>query len=112
MRAELADRHIETEVGYNFSFRIISMQNRGLLPNYEASTAKLFISEIGQAVARTGVHAFGLYSNLWDEEDERAPAHALFTPRYVLDVPRTIAAGSSEIQRNIIATRGRGLPRS
>ena len=112
VRAEIADRYIETEVGFNFSFRIISMQNQGLIPNYEASTAKLFISETTQASARTGVRAFGLYSNLWDEDDPRAPAHALFTQRYVLDIPRTIAAGSSEIQRNIIATRGLGLPRA
>ena len=110
VRADIADRYIETDVGSNFSFRIISMQNSGLIPNYEASTAKMFISELSQRVARTGVTAFGLYSN-WDDEDRRAPARALYTRRYVLDVPRTIAAGSSEIQRNIIATRGLGLPR-
>ena len=111
VRADIADRYIETDVGSNFSFRIISMQNSGLIPNYEASTAKMFISELSQRVARTGVTAFGLYSNIWDDEDRRAPARALYTRRYVLDVPRTIAAGSSEIQRNIIATRGLGLPR-
>ena len=112
IRHEIADRYIETEVMYNFSFRIISMQNRGLIPNYEASITKLYISETTQESARTALHAFGLYGNLWDEHDERSPAHALFTRRYVLDIPGTIAAGSSEIQRNIIATRGLGLPRS
>ena len=111
LRHEVAERYIETEVGSNFSFRIISMQNAGQIPNYEASTAKMFISEAGQRLARTGTKIFGLYSNLWDPDGEWTPARAWFTQRYVTSIPATIAAGSSEIQRNIIATRGLGLPR-
>ncbi len=111
LRLEVADRYVESEVGSNFSFRIISMQNRGLIPNYEASMAKMFISEARQRLARTGTKLFGLYSNLWDPGDPHAPARASFTQDYVTSVPATIAAGSSEIQRNIIATRGLGLPR-
>ena len=111
IRHELAERFLETEVGQNFSMRIISMQNAGLIPNYEASVAKMFISESNQRVARTGTKLFGLYSNIWDEEHELAPSRATFTHRYVSTIPSTIAAGSSEIQRNIIATRGLGLPR-
>jgi alkylation response protein AidB-like acyl-CoA dehydrogenase len=111
LRHELADRYIETEVGYNFSFRIISMQNRGLIPNYEASTAKMFISEAGQRLQRTGTKVFGLYSNVWDGSSSHSPMHSTFTHGYVTSIPATIAAGSSEIQRNIIATRGLGLPR-
>ena len=111
LRHEVAERYIETEVGYNFSFRIISMQHAGQIPNYEASTAKMFISEAGQRLARTGTKVFGLYSNLWDPDGEWTPARASFTHRYVTSIPATIAAGSSEIQRNIIATRGLGLPR-
>jgi alkylation response protein AidB-like acyl-CoA dehydrogenase len=110
-RAELADRYIETQVGFNFSFRIVSMQARGLIPNYEASTAKLFMSELMQRNARTGMRVLGLYANIWDEDDARTPLHAYFTHRYINTVPYTIGGGTSEVQRNIIATRGLGLPR-
>ena len=111
IRAELADRAIDTEVCENFSLRVISMQAAGLIPNHEASLGKLRISETLQAIARTGVRAFGLYSNLWDPGDPRSPARADFTQRYLTSLPHTIGAGTSEIQRNIIATRGLGLPR-
>ena len=111
LRHEVSERYIESEVGSNFSFRIISMQNRGLIPNYEASTAKMFISESGQRLQRTGTKMFGLYSNVWEPSSPYAAAKASFTQGYVTSVPATIAAGSSEIQRNIIATRGLGLPR-
>ena len=111
VRNFITDCYIECEVGFNFSFRIISMQAAGVLPNYEASTAKMFISEVNQRTQRAGTRLFGLYANLWDENDPRAPARAQFTHRYVTTIPATIAGGSSEIQRNIIATRGLGLPR-
>ena len=111
IRHELAETFVQTEVLYNFSFRIISMQHAGQIPNYEASTAKLFASELRQTLARTGTKVFGLHSNLWDEDEEHAPMKAEFTRAYVMTVPATIAGGTSEIQRNIIATRGLGLPR-
>ena len=58
-----------------------------------------------------GTKVFGLYANLWDQEDPRSPMEASFTQGYVAGIPATIAGGSSEIQRNVIATRGLGLPR-
>ncbi len=111
LRHEMAEAYVQTEVLFNFSFRVISMQNRGLIPNYEASTSKLFNSELVQRVARLGTKVFGQYANLWDKDEARAPLGGDFTRLYVTSIPRTIAAGSSEIQRNIIATRGLGLPR-
>ncbi len=109
LRHELAQDYVETEVLNNFSFRIISMQNSGQIPNYEASTAKLFNSELNQKLARTGTKIFGLHANVWSGDP--APMKAKFTHSYVTSVSSTIAAGTSEIQRNIIATRGLGLPR-
>ncbi len=122
LRHQIADRYIETEVQFQFSFRIISMQSAGLIPNYEASTSKLFNSELTQKLARTGTQVFGLYSMFWGHDDDArntykdppnhwAPLDGDFTQNYVRSVPSTIAAGTSEIQRNIIATRGLGLPR-
>ena len=111
VRAAIADRWIESEVGFNFSFRIVSMQHSGLIPNYEASTAKLFMSELMQNTARTALKALGLHANVWAEDSRWTPMHAYFTHRYVTTIPNTIGGGTSEIQRNIIATRGLGLPR-
>ncbi len=111
LRVEVADRYIETEVMFNFSFRIISMQNAGQLPNYEASMSKLFNSELSQWAANTSAKVIGLYANLYDRDDERAPMQAQYSRGYLGASLATIRGGTSEVQRNIIATRGLGLPR-
>jgi alkylation response protein AidB-like acyl-CoA dehydrogenase len=110
-RLNIVDRYVESEVMFNFSFRIISMQDRGLIPNHEASVSKLFNSEMSQKIALTGTRVFGLYSNIYDRENALAPMKSRMTQSYLQSVSSTIAAGTSEIQRNIIATRGLGLPR-
>ena len=110
-RAELTDRYIESEVLFNFSFRIISMQSHGVVPNYESSVSKIFGATLEQTVARSAMKVFGLYSNVWDRTDEHASLASSFTQLYVHSIPRMIMGGSDEIQRNVIATRGLGLPR-
>jgi alkylation response protein AidB-like acyl-CoA dehydrogenase len=111
VRLELADRAIETEVLFNFAFRIVSIQNRGMVPNYEASVNKMFGSEVHQRLARSETKLWGLYGNVWDPKSKYAPMGAQHVQDYVGSVPHTIFSGSSEIQRNVIATRGLGLPR-
>jgi len=110
IRHEVADRHIETEVLFNFAFRIVSMQNRGLVPNYEASMAKLWGSELSQRMALLGMQMQGLYGQLG-----RGSPQAMLNGRVLsmfLESPaNTIRGGTSEVQRNIIAIRGLGLPR-
>ena len=111
---------IETKVLPHFNFqtmtasavgRIASMQARGMIPNYEASMGKMFSSELSQRIARTGTKVFGLYGNVWSLNDEYTKLRSRHTHAYFRTIPSTIAGGSSEIQRNIIATRGLGLPR-
>ena len=108
LRHEIADRYLETEVMYQLSFRIVSMQNRGEVPNYEASMAKLFNSELGQRLALTSTRVHGLHANRWADGSAAGQA----TKGYVGMVPATIRGGTSEVQRNVIATRGLGLPRA
>jgi alkylation response protein AidB-like acyl-CoA dehydrogenase len=108
-RNAITDRYIESEVLFNFSFRIVSLQANDIVPNYEASVSKIFNSELSQRLSNTGTKIFGLYGNLWEEST--APMDAYFTREYAHSVVRTIFGGANEIQRNIIATRGLGLPR-
>ena len=111
LRNEIAERWIETETLFQFSFRIISMQTAGLVPNYEASTAKLFASELSQRLALTATRVFGVHANHWAPTAGIGAPASTFTRNYIAMVPATIRGGTSEVQRNVIATRGLGLPR-
>ena len=111
VRAELAEHYVASEVMYNLALRVASMQSAGLLPNYEASMGKMFYTELLQRIARVGTKAFGLYANLWDKDSPYAPARTEATQVYVHRTVGTVTGGSSEVQRNTIATRGLGLPR-
>jgi alkylation response protein AidB-like acyl-CoA dehydrogenase len=110
VRLALADRAVEVATGTLIAYRIPYMQAQGKIPNHEASMSKLYGSELGQRIAATGMKVLGLYGNV-------APGskHAYLKGRleqsYLTSVSGTIAAGTSEIQRNVIATRGLGLPR-
>ena len=108
LRYELADRFVEAHVGKMLSFRVVTMQARGLIPNYEASLVKTFVSELNQRIFNTGVKVLGLHGIL---RSDNAPDGGRYPRGYLESVGSTIAGGTSEIQRNIIATRGLGLPR-
>jgi len=110
LRYELADRYVETQVGRMLSYRVASLQNRGLIPNYEASALKLFSTEANQRIAKTGVRILGLYGQL-DRGSAWAPLKGRLCYTFLRSVAYTIEGGTSEIQRNIIAQRGLGLPR-
>ena len=108
VKAELADRFIETLVARMMSYRVVTMQAKGLIPNHEASMTKLFASELSQRISRTGIKVLGLYGQLYGPG---APMKGRYENTYMTSLSSTIAGGTSEIQRNIIATRGLGLPR-
>ena len=111
LRVELADRYLESQIARLISYRIVTMQAQGLIPNHEASMGKLYAMELNQRIASTAMHVFGLHGQLWPGE-ERAPRRGVYNYDYLRTVANTIEGGTSEIQRNIIAGRGLGLPRS
>jgi alkylation response protein AidB-like acyl-CoA dehydrogenase len=110
VQLEFADRWIEASVMRLMSYRVISMQNAGLIPNHEASMCKLFGSELGQRIAALGLKMTQLYGMVTGGDPKLAAA-GRFGVGYVGAVSSTIAGGTSEIQRNIMAQRGLGLPR-
>lgn len=110
VRGEIARRYTEVRVLYNLARYTVSNQASGKVPGYEASVNQLFSAELHQRLARTGAKAFGQYGHLWQRRD--APLSAAFAHLCMDSVAATFLGGTSEIQRNVIATRGLNLPRS
>jgi alkylation response protein AidB-like acyl-CoA dehydrogenase len=110
VRHRLADLWVEYNLVRFLSYRVVSLQAQGIVPNYEASVVKVFNSEYNQRIARAGVQMLGLYGQL-EPKSPYTRLRGRFENLYMTSVGSTIAAGTSEIQRNIIATRGLGLPR-
>lgn len=71
----------------------------------ESSLLKLLWSQIHQKIARLGLEVLG------PDIDADSPVAARFRKIYFIARGETIYAGSSQIQRNIIAERVLGLPR-
>ena len=109
-RQKLADTAIELDVSRYLSYRVTWMQSHGLVPNYESSISKVHSTELLQKNAQRGINMLGLAGAL-KPESAHAPLGGLFCQIYMQTTSRTIGGGTSEIQRNIIATRGLGLPR-
>jgi alkylation response protein AidB-like acyl-CoA dehydrogenase len=109
IRNKLADLLIECEVGRLMCYRIAWMEDRNQVPNYEASTAKTLGAELGQKISNIGLDLMGLYGQL--EHGPGVPIKGLLHEAYLYTRGDTIAGGTSEINRNVIAMRGLGLPR-
>jgi alkylation response protein AidB-like acyl-CoA dehydrogenase len=101
---------VELQVGYNVAYRIPFLQAQGQIPNHEASVSKLYGSELTQRIARTGISMLGMGGQIMPGSPWSKLGGA-FARNYLSSVSSTIAAGTSEVQRNIIAQRGLGLPR-
>lgn len=72
---------------------------------------KLAGSEFAQDNARLGVEIAGAHSTLY-KRDPRAPDAGHWPLAYLNSYGNTIAAGTNEIQRNILGERVLGLPKS
>ncbi|HVP06120.1 MAG TPA: acyl-CoA dehydrogenase family protein [Dehalococcoidia bacterium] len=109
VRGKLAELGIELTAGKLLAYRVASMQARGQIPNAEASMSKMYGSELQQRIAGAGMQMLGLGGQL--EDGRWAPLAGRLEQYYLSTSALTVAAGTSEIQRNIIAGRGLGLPR-
>ncbi|MSP79294.1 MAG: acyl-CoA dehydrogenase [Dehalococcoidia bacterium] len=110
VRKSLAERWIEAEAGTLMSYNVASMQAQGKAPNKESSIVKLFGTELRQRIAQTGMDLIGMYGQL-GKDSKWAPLNGRLSRMWMSSFSATLAGGTSEIQRGIIATRGLGLPR-
>lgn len=83
---------------------------RGQSPGPEASVAKLLTSEVDQAMANFGLELAGPAGTL-ERGSVGAAKGGNVALSYLLMRAATFGAGTSEIQRNVIAERLLGLPR-
>lgn len=117
VRQKLAQIAIELELARLLYYRIAYLLDKGGMPAYESSMEKLFCSELAQRLSNVGMQVFGLYGLLkrgskWVPSGNWVPFSGIVESHYRSTICETIAAGTSEIQRNIIAQRGLGLPMS
>ena len=112
LRYELADLYIGALAGRMLAYRVVSMQARGESPSAEASIAKLYTNELNQRLYGTAMRLLGLHGQFTAQMPDRAPKGGRYEYWYLRAVANTIEGGTSEVQRNIIAARGLGLPKS
>ena len=109
VRRKLAELEVEFEIGRLLCYRVAWMLSEGTLPNYEAAMAKAYSCEYEKRLANAATLFLGLYGQLMPGSKRtilngRAARNYLYCPGY------TLQGGTTEILRNIVATRGLGLP--
>jgi alkylation response protein AidB-like acyl-CoA dehydrogenase len=102
LRQRYAARFIEVEIMRLHNCRTMTRLARGELPGAESSIVKLFWAELSQQLTALAVDTLGPGAQLVDRWQ-----HRMLWSRCA-----SIAGGTDEIQRNIIAQRLLGLPRS
>lgn len=103
-RQKLAQLYVDSECLRFTFYRDLTRILRTGQPGPEGSIQKLFWSEMYQRMLETAVEMQGPYANLM-KGSPRALAGGRFQFLHLYSRGRTIAAGSSEIQRNTIAER-------
>jgi hypothetical protein len=110
IRNELAQLAVENDVARMMAYRIAWMFGKGLHPSYEASMSMVFTSEVMRHIADVGMRLLGHYGEL-ARDSRRTVMNARIMRMCLSSLSIGVGGGSNEIQRNIIAIRGLGLPR-
>jgi len=110
MRQHLAQLAIEVQLARVTAYRNVTVMQRTGRPGPEGSILKLFWSELEQRMMDTAGAILGSYVML-ARGDARAADDGMWNRELLWTRAATIYAGTSEVQRNIIAQRVLGMPR-
>ncbi|MFN8627699.1 MAG: acyl-CoA dehydrogenase family protein [Candidatus Binatia bacterium] len=114
LRQALADVYLGVETFRHTCQRILDKLLRMGMPGPEASIVKLHWTELTQTMARIAMAIVGTQGLLYDTPDAHSENAdpAQWAQRIFLGAPATsIASGTSEIMRGIIAMQVLGLPK-
>jgi len=109
VRYKLADLETEFETGRLLIYRVAWLLSQGKIPNYEAAMAKAYCTAFEQNLAHVALQVLGLSGQL-AAGSRRAPLMGRAVRAYIYAPAYSIQGGTSEILKNIVATRGLGLP--
>jgi len=106
----LAQSFVDLRVLRLHNWRTLSRLSRGLEPGPETSWVKLAWTDMTQRLSREAVVLCGAAAPLWRGADD-VPADGKWQRQWLWSGAASIAGGTSEIQKNIVAERILGLPR-
>ena len=115
-RDTVARLWIDVALAHSLAWRVVDAQEDGRDTTVLASMSKVFVTELLQRIASAGVALLGprglVTAPLFGPDDPDAAFHGRFAYEVVERLHPTISVGSNEIQRDVIAHRGLGLPAS
>lgn len=108
VRNRLAQIACEVEASKTLGYRIADQQSRNEMGLMDASGMKVFSTELEERMAAFALDLMGPFGQV---KSSRARFAGHWENSYQEGFVGTISAGTNEIQRNIIAWYGLGLPR-
>jgi len=109
IRSRLAQLEIEFEIGRLHMYRVAMVMDEGRAPNWESSMSKAYGTAFEQRLASTAIEILGLYGQL-SPQSPRAPMQGMAYHSYLSSKGYSLQAGTSEILKNILASRKLELP--
>ncbi len=110
IRHKLANLAIDVETARLFCYYAEWLREKGEIPIHEASMAKEYTADLSVRIVDASIQILGL-RGLLGMGSKGALLKGTVAESFLGYPQWTIAGGSSEIQKNIIATMGLGLPR-
>ena len=109
VRQRIADLAIKGTIMRYAGMRALTDSLKERLNPHLSAAMKLMSTTLVQEYSETAMEILGPYAALL--HDEHAPFNGKWSRQYLYDRSMTIAGGTSEVQRNIVAQRILGLPR-
>lgn len=110
VRQRMVKLHAHWRAAKMLVYRVAADNAEGNSDTTGPAIYKAFASEASVLAADLAFDILGPKAQL-DEDDPLAPLAGMASSQWILNIPALIGAGTNEIQRNIIAQRGLGLPR-